>query len=211
MPLTIDLWSDPICPWCWIGKHRLEQALKQAGLEQHARWNFHAFELGPRDAAPAPVTDMLRKKYGGSAQDIRDMFKRVEDLGAELGLKFEFERSIAAPTFTAQRLVKAAAPSGRAGALLEAMHLAHFTKGLDLSDTSVLQALAVEAGLPAAETAAVLGGDAWTLEVEQDEERAAAYDISGVPFFVFQGRLALGGAQPVETFVKALEQARNIE
>lgn len=205
--LTLDLWSDPVCPWCWIAKRRLERALAITGLAGRCRWHFHAYELGPRQGRPTPVLEHLAAKYSVSLEEARAMTARVAGLGAELGLVMDMERCLSAPTYDAHRLLQWAQTLDRAPGLAEGLHQAHFSRGLDLSDHAVLRQVAAAACLDAAGADQVLGGGAYGAEVDKDEERAAGYDISGVPFTVAQGRFAVPGAQSVAVFEKMLRDA----
>ena len=204
-PLTIDLWSDIVCPWCWIGKHRLEKALDQLGVK--AEWKFHAYELGPRQQKRQPTLQHLAEKYHVPLEEARQMVKRVQDLGAELGIDINPDKQFTAPTFDGHRLVQAAQKAGLGPALMERLHKAHFSEGQDLGDKAVLRALAVEAGMDETEAQRVLDSDAYAKEVEEDEARAVSYEIGGVPFTVLNMRWAVGGAQPVEGFVDLLNEA----
>ncbi len=204
-PITLDLWSDIVCPWCWIGKHRLQRALESAGLE--ARWRFRAYELGERSQERRPTLSHLAQKYGVSPDEARGMLGRVRDLGAELGLDINPDVQKTAPTFDAHRLVKAAEAAALGPQLMERLHRAHFSEGRDLGDRGELAALAAEAGLDLAAARRLLETDAYAADVEADEERAAAQAIGGVPFTVINGRFAVSGAQSVETFRKAFARA----
>jgi predicted DsbA family dithiol-disulfide isomerase len=206
-PVQIDLYSDVVCPWCWIGKHRLELALQEAGLSEGVEWRFHAYELGPRQQAPGTVAQHLGEKYQVGPGEVKQMLARVESLGPELGLHFDFAKARTAASFDAHRLVKAAEKAGKGADLMERLHRAHFSDGQDISDPAVLESLALQAGLDGAEARRVLSTDAYTKEVDEDEARAASYEIRGVPFTVINGRLGVPGAQPVATFVQALKQA----
>jgi predicted DsbA family dithiol-disulfide isomerase len=203
--LTIDLWSDLVCPWCWIGKHRIERALQAEGLE--ARWIFHGYELGPREQKRQPTLAHLAEKYGVSVVEGRQMMSRVQGLGRELGLDMNPDKQQTAPTYDAHRLVQAAQAQGDARALVERLHRAHFSEGLDIGDRAVLRTLAEEAGMDGKEAVSVLESGAYGAEVDLDEQRASDYEIGGVPFTVVNGRLAVGGAQSSEAFGKVLRQA----
>jgi predicted DsbA family dithiol-disulfide isomerase len=204
-PLTIDLWSDIVCPWCWIGKHRLEQALEKLGV--NAEWKFHAYELGPRQQPRQPTLQHLAEKYQVSLEEARQMVRRVQDLGRELGIDINPDKQFTAPTFDGHRLIQSAQKAGLGPALMERLHKAHFSEGRDVGDKDELQALAVAAGLDGAEAKRVLESDAYAKEVEEDEARAVSYDIGGVPFTVLNMRWAVSGAQPVEGFVDLLNEA----
>lgn len=204
--LTLDLWSDIVCPWCWIAEHRLDRALKTAGLE--ADFRFHAYELGPRQQSREPVLQHLAQKYRVSLDEARQMTDRVKALGAELGLDINSDVQKTAATFDAHRLVVAAQGQGLGRSVMERLRRAHFSEGQDVSDHAVLTALAVEAGMEAAEARRVLASGAYSQEVEEDEQRAVAYEISGVPFTVVNMRVAVGGAQSEETFLKVFAKAQ---
>jgi predicted DsbA family dithiol-disulfide isomerase len=205
--LQIDLYSDVVCPWCWIGKHRLEKAVEEAGLKDQVTWRFHAYELGARQQETGTVAQHLGEKYQISHGEVKQMLERVSSLGPELGLSFDFDKAKTAASFDAHRLVKAAEKEGRDRDLMERLHKAHFSDGQDVSDKAVLESLAVEAGMKAEEARRVLSTDAYAQEVEEDEARASSYEIRGVPFAVLNGRLGVPGAQPVATFVQAIKQA----
>lgn len=200
--LTLDVWSDVVCPWCWIGKQRVHNALAAAGLK--AEWRFHAYELGERRQERRPTLGHLAEKYHVSLDEAREMVGRVRSLGAELGLDINPDKQQTAATFDAHRLIQAA---GRGEALMERLHRAHFSEGQDVSDHAVLQTLAVEAGLDGAEARRVLAGDAYAKEVEADEERAVAYAIGGVPFTMVNSRWAVGGAQSEDAFRQVFAEA----
>ena len=203
--LSIDLWSDIVCPWCWIGKHRIERALQAEGLE--AKWRFHAYELGPRERKRQPTLDHLAEKYGVGVAEGRQMMQRVQDLGKEMGLDMNPDKQQTAPTYDAHRLVQAVQAKGDARALVERLHRAHFSEGLDIGDRVVLKTLAGEAGMDAKAAGQVLESGAFGAEVDLDEQRASDYEIGGVPFTVVNGRLSVGGAQSAEAFGKVLRKA----
>lgn len=207
--MLIDLWSDIVCPWCWIGEHRLDRALLNLGLRDKVTLRFHAYELGPRQQKRQPILEHLASKYRVSLDEARAMTARVQDLGRELDLDINPDKQFTAPTFDAHRLVAARQAQGDARALVDALHRAHFSQGRDLSDPAVLTAVAAETGMDSAEATRVLQTGAYAQEVEEDLRRAQDYEIRGVPFFAFDMKLALNGAQPVEVFEKVLKQALN--
>jgi predicted DsbA family dithiol-disulfide isomerase len=205
--LNLDLWSDIVCPWCWIGKRRLELALDHAGLADRAQWRFHAYELGAREQKPQPVIGHLAQKYGVTLEEARAMTARVASLGAEVGLVMNMDRCISAPTYDAHRLVQWAQSQGAAPKLMEALHQAHFTQGLDVSDHGLLAGLAQQCGLNKVHAEDVLKSDAFADGVEADLQRAQDYEISGVPFTVVKDRWVVQGAQSVAVFEQALLKA----
>lgn len=205
--LRVDVWSDVVCPFCYIGKRRLEGAVREAGLEGAVDVVFHAFELDPAGRSSGPLMQHLARKFGGEAQ-ARRASEHAAALGAEEGLTLDFARAIAAPTFDAHRVALLAQRKGRGPETMERLMRAHFTEGENVADRAALVRLAAEAGLDADEVARMLAGDGLTHEVRTDEAAARAYGVRGVPFFVFDGRYALSGAQPREVFLEALRAAR---
>ena len=203
--ITLDIWSDVVCPWCWIGKHRVERALAAAGLE--ADWRFHAYELGARQQTRQPTLKHLAEKYKVSLEEARTMTERVQTLGTELGIDINPDVQQTAASFDAHRLMVAAQKVGLGKPLMERLHRAYFSEGLDISDHAVLLGLVVEVVLDATEAKRVLDTDAYSQEVETAEQQAAAYQIGGVPYTVVNMQLAISGAQSEETFGQAFAQA----
>ena len=202
--LRIDLWSDVICPFCWIGRHRLDAALRNLGLEDETDVVLHAFELDPSAPPARPLLSYLSQRFGADAPALAQRTRRMAE--AE-GLSFAYERAIAAPTFDAHRLALLAQAQGRGAATMERLMRAHFTQGEDVSDRATLQRIGEESGLDAAEVARLLAGDAYAAEARADEDQARTLGVRGVPFFLVDGRYALSGAHPVETFERALREA----
>ena len=203
--LRVEVWADVICPFCWIGKRRLENAARRLGLEMELV--HRAFELNPAARAPVPLPEYLAQRFGG-AENARAAMERTTRLAAGEGLAFDMPRAIASPTFDAHRLVLHAQARGRGPEALERLMRAHFSEGLDLSDHATLVRLAGEVGLDPDEAARMLAGQDHAVQVREDELTARGMGIGGVPFFVFDGRLALSGAQPAEVFERALGMAR---
>lgn len=205
--LRVDVWSDVVCPFCWIGKHRLEGALRQMGLQDEVEVVFHAFELNPAAPPARPLMEYLAGRFGGPAS-VRAITQRTAAMGAAEGLAFDFDRAIAVRTFDAHRLALFAQSRGRGREAMERLMRAHFAEGRDLSDHGTLVALAAEAGVDPDEARDALAGDSFAAEVRTDEAEARGFGIGGVPFFVFDGRYAVSGAQPVEAFEQAIRVAR---
>ena len=210
--MRIDIWSDVVCPWCYIGKRRLEKAL--AGFE-HAdqveiRW--HSFQLDP-GAPTEPVESVaedLGRKYGGGVEAGQRMIDRVEAVAAEEGLLFRLGEAKRANTRDAHRLLHLALDEGgpqRQGGLKEALLASYFLSAENPADHETLVRVATEAGLGTERVTEVLTGDAYADAVEADIAQAAAYGASGVPFFVIDHRYGVSGAQPTEVFADVLERA----
>jgi predicted DsbA family dithiol-disulfide isomerase len=207
--LTVDVVSDIVCPWCWIGKRRLEMALQRRdGSQVAVRW--HPFQLNPD--LPAEGTDRasyLERKFGG-AEPARELYARVSAAGREVGIEFDFERIGRQPnTVDAHRLIAWAQhrDPAMAAALVERLFAAFFTEGANLGDHSELARLAGEAGCGASEAERLLASEAGRREVADADERARRLGISGVPLFIFNQRLAVSGAQPPEVLIEAMARA----
>jgi predicted DsbA family dithiol-disulfide isomerase len=208
-PLVIDVVSDLVCPWCFIGKRHLEAAL--AGLPEAAgakvRW--HPFELNPD--LPAEGVDRkgyLEAKFGGPAR-AAEIYARVREAGVRAGLDFAFEAIVRQPnTRDAHRLIAWVQSRGDAGPLVERLFRAYFQEGRYVGDRDMLTALAAEAGWDADAARAWLETGLGADEIAEAEERVRALGISGVPFYIFDGRVGLSGAQPPETIRAAIAQAR---
>lgn len=204
--LDVQLWSDVVCPWCWIGEARLKLALKETGLLESTRITMRSFQLDPT-AKRGPTIPMLAEKFGKTHDQAREMVAQVADLGAELGLAMDFESAISAPTGDAHQLVHLARRTGHDVELTERLHRAHFSEGLDLADHGVLVHAAGDVGLDEGEADSVLRTGAFAQDVLADRHEAERIGVRGVPFFVLGRRFALSGAQPVEAMVMAIERA----
>ncbi len=209
--MRIEIWSDIACPWCYVGKRRLEAALEKFPHREAVEMLWRAFELDPSAPAERPTdvgyAERLAKKYGSSLNEAQGMVTRMTDVAKTDGLDFHFEKIRPGNTFDAHRVLHLALERGRQDAVKERYLRAYMTEGEPIGDRETLIRLAAEAGLDAEEVRAALASDAFTREVRDDEEEARALGISGVPFFLFAGKLAVSGAQPVELLLRALTQA----
>jgi predicted DsbA family dithiol-disulfide isomerase len=207
--LTVDVWSDIVCPWCAIGKRRLEAALAAFPHHDDVEVVWRAFELDP--SAPAvQVGDnvsRLATKYGRSKAEAHAMLRRVTETAAADGLDFRLEQARSGNTFDAHRLLHWAAEHGLQGALKERFFRAYFTEEQAIGERDVLVRLASDVGLDAEQARVVLASDRFATDVREDEGTARKLGISGVPFFVLGGSLGVSGAQPAEVLVRALTQA----
>ena len=209
--LRIDVWSDIACPWCYVGKRRLEAALEKFPHRDEVEVVWRAFELDPSAPAERPAdvgyAERLAKKYGTSVKEAQGMISRMTEVAAGDGLDFHFEKIRPGNTFNAHRVLHLAAERGKQDAVKERYLLAYMTEGAPIGDTETLVRLAAEAGLDAEEVRATLASDMYSREVREDEDEARQLGISGVPFFVLATRLAVSGAQPAELLLRALTQA----
>jgi predicted DsbA family dithiol-disulfide isomerase len=212
--LTIDVVSDVVCPWCYIGKRRLEAALArlraaEPDLPIAVRW--HPFELNP-DLPPAGADRRayLEAKFGGPDR-AREIYARVSAAGATVGIPFAFDAIVRQPnTREAHRLVAWAQSrrEGDADALVERLFQAYFVDGRYVGDREELVRIAADAGFDPDDARAFLASDALRDAVAASERRARAMGVSGVPFFIFDGKVAVSGAHEPETLLDAIAQAR---
>ena len=207
--MRIDIWSDVVCPWCWIGKRRLESALAAFSGRHEVEVHWRAFELDP--AAPASregrYEERLAAKYGCSVREAEQMTANMTAVGAAQGVEFRFDRARPGSTFDAHRLLHLAGERGVQDAVKERLFRATFTEGEPISDRDALVRLGAEAGLDADEARRVLASDAYADEVRADEQQAAQLRITGVPFFVVDGKYGVSGAQPADVLRQVLERA----
>ena len=207
--MRIDIWSDIVCPWCYIGKRRFERAL--AGFEHRDTVEIvhRSFQLDP--VSPRGTVrnhrDNLMSKYGLSESQADATQIRMERTAAEEGLEFRLVGGVTGNTFDAHRLLHLALERDMQGAVLERLYRAHFTEQRSIFDEESLVALAIEAGLDADEAVGVLRGDVYADAVAADLREAREHGIGGVPYYLFDGRLAVSGAQPSEIFAESLVRA----
>jgi len=207
----IDVISDVVCPWCFIGKRNLEQALetwraKHRDQEPMVRW--HPFQLNPQlPASGVPRKQYLENKFGGPER-AKEIYARVLAAGKRAGIDFAFDAIQVQPnTINAHRMLQFAAERGKQDEMAEVIFRRYFLEGADLSDTQTLADMAQQAGLNRDEAAAYLASDANSELIKEQDRRARAIGVEGVPFFIFNQRLALSGAQPPEVIVEAMEKA----
>ena len=206
--MRVDIWSDVVCPFCYIGKKRLEHVAAEAGVELDIHW--HSFELDPNAPAKheSSNTERLAKKYGQSIEQTQVMERNVAQAAASEGIVFNWQHANSGNTFNAHRLIHLAQSKGLGNAMKEALCRAYMTEGQNIGEVEVVAKIAVAVGLDASEVQAVLAGDAFAAEVRQDEKIAREQlNVTGVPFFVFDHRLAVAGAQPREVFLQVFEKA----
>jgi len=209
--LTVDFVSDVVCPWCFIGLRRLESALALLAAERPAtgvalRW--HPFELNP-DLPPAGIDRRayLDAKFGG-AQRAAQIYERVRAVGATVGISFAFERIVRQPnTRDAHRLIAWAQERGDAGTVVERLFTAYFIDGLDIGNRAVLAAIAGDAGLDATVVRSMLDSSEGADAILSSEQRAIENGIAGVPFYIFNRRVAVSGAQEPDVLAGAIAES----
>ncbi len=205
--MRIEIWSDVVCPWCYIGKRRLESALAEFPHRDEVEVVWRSFQLDPSSPSTPTetVVEALGRKYGGGVAGAQQMVDRVEALAAEEGLLFNHAQAPHVGTLDAHRLLHAAGE--KRGELKEALLHAYFVEAQNVADHDVLTRIAAEVGLDEVAVKSVLTTDEYADEVEADIRQAAAYGATGVPFFVIDSKYGISGAQPVETFAQALDRA----
>jgi len=206
--VRVDVWSDVVCPWCFIGLANLGEALGRFDHEDEVDVVLHSFQLDP--GAPRrddqPLVERLAHKYGATVEQIRTQQARIVDLGAERGIDFRFDDAIGGNTFDAHRLLHLARARGRQIELKHRLGRAYFTDGEPIGEPDTLRRAALDVGLDADEVDAVLAGDAFADDVRADLDAARQIGVAGVPFFVVDGRLGMSGAQPPESLLELLDQ-----
>ncbi len=207
--MDVEIWSDVVCPWCYIGKRRFEAALAGFAHADAVRVTWRSFELDPSapQRYPGTLTDLLATKMRTTPEGAAAANAQLTELAAADGLTYHLDKAQPGNTFDAHRLIHLAAAHGCQDAIKEALLHAYFTAGAAIGDRETLVAIVAAAGLPADEARAVLASDAYADEVRADERRAVGFGITGVPFVVIDERYGVSGAQPVAVFQETLEAA----
>lgn len=210
--MKIEIWSDVVCPWCYIGKRRIENALAAFEHADEVEVHWRSYELDP--GAPTEPTEsaaaMIARKYGQSAAGAQQMQDRVEAVAAEEGLVYRLSQTLHLNTVDAHRLIHLAHAQGGnelQGRVKEALLAAYFTEARNVADHAVLREVAVAAGLEPSRVDEVLASREFEADVHADIEQAQAYGATGVPFFVIDQKYGVSGAQPTEVFTQVLEKA----
>ncbi len=204
--MRVDIWSDLVCPWCYLGKRRFERAVAEVGVD--VELVHHSFQLDPSfpRGTSRPTREVLAEKFGRTLEEADAMEAEMEERAAADGLEYHLDGVHMGNTVDGHRLVHLAAAHGLADALVDRLYAAHFTERRSLFDRDSLVTLAAEAGLAADEARAVLESDAYEAEVAADGEQARALGASGVPFFVIDQRFGVAGAQSPEVFAQVLRR-----
>jgi predicted DsbA family dithiol-disulfide isomerase len=207
-PVKIEIWSDVVCPWCYIGKRNLEAALAGFPHADQVTVEWRSFELDPSTPARVELTmdEVLERKYGMSPDQATTANAQMTALAAKVGLEYHLDRVQIGNTFDAHRIIHLAAHEGLGGAMKERLLAAYFTEGRSVSDHGTLTLLAAEVGLDPARVAEVLAGDEYADEVRADEARAVELGSTGVPFFVVDERFGIPGAQPPDVLLRLIQR-----
>jgi predicted DsbA family dithiol-disulfide isomerase len=206
--MQVEIWSDVVCAWCYIGKRRFEEALASFAGRDDVEVTWRSFELDPEGSRePISLTRQLAEKYDIDADEAAERHARTTRTAAGVGLELHLDRALSGNTFDAHRVIHLARAKGLQAEAQERLFRAYFSEGRPISDRETLAELGGSVGLDADEVRGMLESDRFADEVREDELTASRFGITGVPFFVLDRRLAMSGAQPAEVMLAALEQA----
>ena len=206
--MKVEIWSDVVCPFCYIGKRKFEKALAGFAHRDEVEVVWHSFQLDP-NSRPAPgesTHESLAKKKGVSVDEARRMGDYVTKAAAEVGLHYDFDRTIPANTFLAHQLIHLGAHHGQQDATKERLMAAYYLEGQNVGDLETLVKLGAEVGLDATESREALTAGTYANAVRLDEYQAQQIGVRGVPYFVFEDKYAVSGAQQPELFAEVLEK-----
>ena len=205
--VIIDVWADIVCPWCFIGKRRLERALSTMEFRDHVTIRHRAFQLQPEAVATLPTRELLADKYGASMDQVDQMQANLCAIADGEGLCYQLQNTLSGNTFDAHRLLLWAATEGKQDELLETLYSNYFEKSLAVFEHSDLVAAALAVGIDADKSDDLLTSDDYVDDVIADRNLASQLGATGVPFFVFDMKFGISGAQPLEIFTQTLAQA----
>lgn len=207
--MKVDIWSDVRCPFCYIGKRKFEMGLEKFSNKNNIEVEWHSFELDPTLVTRTDVNtiDHISEVKGISRKQGEEMHEYVSNVAKEVGLDFNFDKTVVANSFNAHRLIQLAKVKGVANEVEEALFKAHFTEGKNIDDAETLMNIGVSAGIERDELKNTIDSEEFSKQVRQDEQQAQLYGINGVPFFVLNNKYGVSGAQSPETFSQALTQA----
>ena len=209
--MKVEIWSDVMCPFCYIGKRRFEMALKEFEYADDIDLQWKSYQLNP-DMETDPdrnINEYLAEAKGWSPEQARQMNQRVTNMAEEVGLEYNMDQAVVANSFDAHRLIQFAKTEGCGSEMEEALFKAYFTDGKNIADYEILVSLASEAGLDSDKAKEVLNNDKFANQVKHDIQIAKSMQVQGVPFFLFHRKYAVSGARESEVFLKALKQSWN--
>jgi len=209
--MEVEIWSDVMCPFCYIGKRRFENALQDFEYNNEIKVTWRSFQLNPNmETEPdANINEYLAKAKGWSVKQAQQMNQRVTDMAAEEGLEYNMNQAVIANSYDAHRLVQFSKDRGKANEMEEALFKAYFTDGENIADHQTLIDLAEAVGIDPTEAKSILESDKYANAVNHDIQLAQNINITGVPFFLFDRKFAVSGARETEVFLKALKQSWN--
>ena len=206
--MRVDIWSDVVCPFCYIGKKRLEAAAQEAGIELEVHW--HSYQLDPEAPVRQEVSnsERLAQKYGRSVAEVEEMQRNIAEMAKAEGIEFNWEGANSGNTFNAHRIIHLAQSKGLGTDAQEAFFYSYMTQGLAIGERETLEDVAARIGLNPVEVDDLLDSDEFSDFVKFDQEVAQdQLKVTGVPFFVVDQRVALAGAQPKDVFLQVFEKA----
>ncbi len=207
--MKIEIWSDVACPFCYIGKRRLEQALSGFKHQSEVEIEWKSFQLNPelKTNKIQSIHEYLAEAKGWTIEYAKQMGEQVSAMAEEVGLHYNMDATVVANTLNAHRLIQFAKTQNLGDAIEEALFIAYFMKGKNIDSQAELIEIAVSIGLNAAEVEKVLLEKQFSEQVEFDAYEAQQIGVRGVPFFVFNRKYGISGAQPLEVFTRTLDQA----
>lgn len=207
--MKIEVWSDYVCPFCYIGKRRLEEAIESTGFGDKVEVVFKAYELDPNSPATSDkmMVEVLAEKYNTTVEEAKNMTGNVVEQAKTVNLAYDFENLRPANTFSAHRLAKLAEQEGVGAEMAEKLLESYFVEAQQIGTHDVLLKIAEEVGISPRRAKEVLESEEFAADVKKDIEEAGQIGVQGVPFFVIDRKYAISGAQPAETFANALQKA----
>ena len=209
--MKVEIWSDIMCPFCYIGKRNFEAALKEFEGRDEIEIEWKSFQLDPSIPktfeTKINTIEYLAERKGMSIEKSKELHTNVIETAKKVGLDYDFEKAVVANSFDAHRLIQLAKTKGLGDAVEESLFKAYFTDGKDMSDHSTLVQLGKEIGLNEEEIISALASEEFEAKVNFDVSEGSQLGVTGVPFFVFDRKYAVSGAQPIETFLNALKQS----
>lgn len=208
-PVTVDIWSDVVCPFCFVGKKKIEKAIAELDASENVKVVWHSFQLDPSFpiGESMSTTEYLVKRKGYPADQVVVMQHQLESVGSQYGINFQFDKAKSFNTGNVHRLLQWAKKENKSDELKEQLMIAYFTEGTDLNDTSEVLSIIEKTGLDSSLAKAVLSGTDFQQEVENDVAKARELGIRGVPYFLINGTQVISGAQDDKVFVKTLKKA----
>jgi protein disulfide-isomerase len=210
--MKIEIWSDIMCPFCYIGKRHFELALKELDFEDELEIEWKSFQLDPsipKMENPVNAYQYLADAKGISVEESKTMHDNVVASAKRVGLSYNFDKAIVANSFDAHRLIQFAKTVDKGDLAEEALFQAYFTDGIDMADLDSLKSIGLKIGLTESELNRALHSDEYSYDVSQDIQEAQNLGLRGVPFFVIDRKYGISGAQPVEIFVETLKKAKS--
>ena len=211
--MKIEIWSDIMCPFCYIGKRHLEKALESFPGRDSVEITWKSYQLDPMIPMsfeePVGVYEYLADRKGWSLEQSEQMHERVVEMAASVGLEYNFDKAVVANSLYAHRVIQLAKEKGLDDAIEEIFFRAYFTEGRDLASVTELVALGEEVGLAEADIRAAIASEEYAYRVSQDIQEGVNLGVRGVPFFVFERKYGISGAEPIQVFIDTLNQTQH--